>query len=96
VMAAIAVASQSAEGFGWVGHWLAYDVVWKLAAGVGMGWLVGRVLGYLTFEMPEASRIAKTGDGLAALGFTCIAYGATEVMHGLRVRCRVRRCLDAS
>jgi NhaP-type Na+/H+ or K+/H+ antiporter len=82
VMAAIAVANQSAEGFGWVAHWLAYDVVWKLAAGVVMGWLVGRLLGYLTFEMPEAGRIAKTGDGLAALGFTCIAYGATEVIHG--------------
>ena len=83
VMAAIAIASQGATaGFGWLPHWFAFDVVWKLAAGVAMGWLVGRLLGYLTFRMPERGRIARTGDGLAALGFTCIAYGATELVHG--------------
>lgn len=83
VMAAIAIAGQqTGDGFGWLLHWFAFDVVWKLAAGVAMGWLVGRLLGFLTFRMPEAGRIARTGDGLAALGFTCIAYGATELVHG--------------
>jgi NhaP-type Na+/H+ or K+/H+ antiporter len=83
VMAAIAIAGQGASGgFGWLPHWFAFDVIWKLAAGVAMGWLVGRLLGYLTFRMPERGRIARTGDGLAALGFTCIAYGATELVHG--------------
>jgi len=83
VMAAIAIAGeQPGGGFGWLPHWFAFDVVWKLAAGVAMGWVVGSLLGYLTFRMPEAGRIARTGDGLAALGFTCIAYGATEIVHG--------------
>ncbi|WP_310390468.1 cation:proton antiporter [Rhizobium sp. 1399] len=83
MLAAIAIAGQGASGgFGWLPHWFAFDVIWKLAAGVAMGWLVGRLLGYLTFRMPERGRIARTGDGLAALGFTCIAYGATELVHG--------------
>lgn len=83
VLAAIAIAGQGASGgFGWLPHWFAFDIIWKLAAGVAMGWLVGRLLGYLTFRMPERGRIARTGDGLAALGFTCIAYGATELVHG--------------
>jgi NhaP-type Na+/H+ or K+/H+ antiporter len=83
VLAAIAIAGQGASGgFGWLPHWFAFDVIWKLAAGVAMGWLVGRLLGYLTFRMPERGRIARTGDGLAALGFTCIAYGAAELVHG--------------
>jgi len=82
VMAAIAIASHEGGGFGWLAHWFAFDVVWKLSTGVAMGWLVGKLLGYLTFRMPEAGRIAKTGDGLAALGFTCVAYGATELVHG--------------
>jgi NhaP-type Na+/H+ or K+/H+ antiporter len=81
VLAAIAIANQVGNGWEWVGHWFLLDVVWKLAAGVGMGWLVGRLLGYLTFEMPRAS-IARTGDGVAALGFTCVAYAATEFVHG--------------
>jgi len=82
VMAAIAMAESEAGNSGWVGHWLAFDVVWKLAAGVGMRWLVGRVLGYLTFKIPDSGRIAETGDGLAALGFTCVAYGLTKLVHG--------------
>jgi len=83
VMAAIALASQQVGGeFGWVTHWFAFDVVWRLVAGVTMGWLVGRLLGYLTFRVPKAGRIARTGDGLAALGFTCIAYAATELIDG--------------
>jgi NhaP-type Na+/H+ or K+/H+ antiporter len=82
VLAAIAMASQSGSSLDWMGHWFVWDVVWKLAAGLAMGWIVGRVLGYLSFKMPRSGRIARTGDGLAALGFTCIAYGATELVHG--------------
>lgn len=82
VMAAIAIAGSKAGDIHWVAHWLIVDVAWKLAAGVGMGWLVGRALGWLTFKVPESGRIAKTGDGLAALGFTCVAYGVTELVHG--------------
>jgi NhaP-type Na+/H+ or K+/H+ antiporter len=80
VMAAIAMAASNGQV--WIGHWLAIDVVWKLMAGVGVGWFVGRLLGYLTFKLPETGRIAKTGDGLAALGFTFLSYGATELVHG--------------
>ncbi|AYD04690.1 cation:proton antiporter [Neorhizobium sp. NCHU2750] len=81
VMAAIALAGQGSVS-GWIGHWLALDVVWKLATGVLVGWIAGKLLGYLTFKVPETGRIAKTGDGLAALGFTCGSFGATELVHG--------------
>jgi NhaP-type Na+/H+ or K+/H+ antiporter len=82
VLAAVALASAGDSPFGWTAHWFLFDVLWKLASGIAMGWIVGRVLGYFTFKLPKAGRIAKTGDGLAALGFTCIAYGATEIVHG--------------
>ncbi len=82
VMAAIAIAGSSDSTTNWIGHWLAVDVLWKLSSGAVMGWLVGRILGYLTFEVPKSGRIAKTGDGLAALGFTCLSYGATELVGG--------------
>lgn len=81
VMAAIAIAGKTSLT-GWIGHWLAVDVVWKLMAGVGMGWLAGRVLAYLTFQVPKDGQLAKTGDGLAALGFTCLSYAATELVGG--------------
>jgi sodium/hydrogen antiporter len=82
VMAAVALAGNSTGNMDWIGRWLVIDVVWKLTAGVVMGWLVGQGLGYLTFKIPEAGRIARTGDGLAALGFTCVAYGLTQLVHG--------------
>ncbi|QND46059.1 sodium:proton antiporter (plasmid) [Rhizobium lusitanum] len=82
VMAAIAMTSQGGNDYERIAHWFAFDVIWKLAAGIALGWLTGRILGYLTFKIPRASRIAKTGDGLAALGFTCLSYGATELIHG--------------
>lgn len=81
VMAAIALAGEGAISR-WIGHWLVIDVIWKLGAGILVGWIAGKVLGYLTFKVSETGRIARTGDGLAALGFTCVSYGATELVHG--------------
>jgi len=81
VMAAIAIAGTSSQT-DWIGHWLIVDVLWKLIAGAGVGWLAGRALAYLTFQLPKAGQLAKTGDGLAALGFTCVSYAATELIGG--------------
>ncbi|HYE42933.1 MAG TPA: cation:proton antiporter, partial [Caulobacteraceae bacterium] len=64
-----------------LGEWLAIDVAWKIACGIGVGWLIGRVLGWWTFHVPRV-RLSGTGDGLVALGATFVAYGATEVVHG--------------
>lgn len=62
-------------------EWALVDVVWKLAAGLGMGVLVGRALGWLMFSgRPNA--LAGVADGLVALGATLLAYGLTEVVHG--------------
>jgi NhaP-type Na+/H+ or K+/H+ antiporter len=66
----------------WALEWLGVDVVWKLAAGIGIGWLVGRALGYLTFRLPNRAKLSRTGDGFVALGVTCVAYGVTELAHG--------------
>lgn len=77
---ALALASQTGEP--WLLHWLSVDVVWKLAAGLAMGWVVGRILGWLTFQLPNRAKLSRTGDGFVALGITCLAYGLTEMVHG--------------
>jgi NhaP-type Na+/H+ or K+/H+ antiporter len=63
-------------------HWVLYDVLWRIAAGIAFGWLVGRLLGWLTFQLPQRTRLSATGDGFVALGITFIAYGVTEAAHG--------------
>ncbi|WP_457089727.1 cation:proton antiporter [Microvirga sp. P5_D2] len=77
---ALAVASQTGEP--WLFHWFGVDVLWKLGAGLVMGWVVGRFLGWLTFRLPNRAKLSRTGDGFVALGITCLAYGLTEMAHG--------------
>lgn len=62
-------------------RWLAVDVAWRVVAGVGIGILVGKALGWLTFGIPHV-RLSGTGDGLVALGATLVAYAITEAAHG--------------
>ncbi|WP_236627659.1 cation:proton antiporter [Caulobacter sp. B11] len=64
-----------------LGPWLLMDVGWRILAGIGVGWLVGKALGWATFKAPRA-RLSGTGDGLVALGATLVAYGLTEAAHG--------------
>jgi sodium/hydrogen antiporter len=77
---ALAIATQS--GGTWFAHWLAIDVIWKIAVGLGMGWLIGRSLAWLTFRLPNRAKLSRTGDGFVALGITAVCYGLTEMVHG--------------
>jgi NhaP-type Na+/H+ or K+/H+ antiporter len=65
-----------------VAEWFVYAVIWKIAAGIGMGYIVGRALGWLTFHLPNRAKLSRTGAGFVALGITCIAYGVTEIVQG--------------
>lgn len=82
VYLAIAIALSEVSGDPWLGEWLAVAVVWKLAAGLAIGWVSGRLLGYLTFRVSKGARLSKTNDGLVAIGITCLTYGLTELAHG--------------
>lgn len=82
VYLAIALAGTSSFGGASLLDWLAYDVLWRLGAGVALGWVTGKILGFLTFHLPKSIELARTGDGLVAIGITCLAYGITEMAHG--------------
>lgn len=80
----LAIALAAAEGFGaWqFGEWLAVSVLWKIALGIGLGFAIGRGLGWLTFHLPNPAKLSRTGDGFVALGITCLTYAAVEAAHG--------------
>ena len=82
VYAAIAIASTSLAPSDWLAEWVAVDVVYKLAAGVGGGLLVGWLLGKLFFRAPSTLRLAKHSEGFLALAATFLAYGLVEVTGG--------------
>ena len=77
---AIALSLAASTGGDWFVQWLTYNVVWEIVAGVGCGWLIGRLFGWLTFKMP-GDTLAKTGDGLIAIAATFVSYGVSELIH---------------
>ncbi|MCJ2089771.1 cation:proton antiporter [Methylobacterium sp. E-005] len=78
---AIALAASGSADLS-LGHWLAVDVLWKVSVGAVLGALVGRALGWLTFHLPNVSKLSRTGDGFVALGVTCLAYGIVQAVDG--------------
>ena len=83
VYLAIAVAvSQASGGQPFLANWLLIDVVWKIAAGVAIGWLGGKAMGLFLFRLPNRTGLAETRDGFVALGITCLAYSTTELANG--------------
>lgn len=65
----------------WFTEWLSYRVLWETAVGIGTGWVIGRLFGWLTFHVPAETKLAKTGDGLIALAATFVSYGVSEIGH---------------
>jgi NhaP-type Na+/H+ or K+/H+ antiporter len=79
---AIALAAYQATGEAWFYNWITVAIVWKLSAALLVGWLTGKALGYITFHLPRPTRLARTSDGLVAVGITCLCYGLTEIANG--------------
>lgn len=78
---AIALAAASDTGEPWLTDWLTYNVLWEIGAGIAAGYVIGRAFGWLTFNAPAKTKLAKTGDGLIALSATLVSYGLTELIH---------------
>ena len=63
---AMAVVGAAPEYWAW--DWYRLDVLWKLGAGILAGRVIGRLLGWLAFRMPNRARLSRTGDGFVAPG----------------------------
>jgi NhaP-type Na+/H+ or K+/H+ antiporter len=76
-----AVAGAWPDATDW-GEWFAVKVLWKLGAGLAVGWGIGKALGWLLFRIPNRAGLAQTREGFVALGITFIAYAVTELCQG--------------
>lgn len=79
---AIALAGAATTGKPWFWDWLQYDLIYKIIAGVAMGYVSGRVLAFLVFRLPRKINFPKTRDGFVAIAATLLVYGLTEIIHG--------------
>lgn len=63
-------------------HWLAFDFLYRIAAGVIIGFLVARIIAYLIFYKAKKKSFLATRDGFVAFSLTLLVYGATELVSG--------------
>jgi NhaP-type Na+/H+ or K+/H+ antiporter len=63
-------------------QWLGYDVLFRIIIGIAGGFLVGRVVAWLAFQVTEEAHASHTNEGLVVISATFIAYGLTEIFHG--------------
>lgn len=71
-----------AAGGSWFVGWVVEDVVVRLGVGLVTGVVLGWIIAYLSFGLPERLQIARSGQGFVSLGATLVVYGVTEAVHG--------------
>ncbi|MCY0969200.1 cation:proton antiporter [Chryseobacterium wangxinyae] len=63
-------------------EWFAVDVIYRIAAGILIGYISGKGVGLLLFRISKKYEILRTRDGLVAVAATLLVYGITEIVHG--------------
>lgn len=76
------VAAEGLSPGAWAMDWFMRDIVYRIALGIGMGWVGGRALGYILFSVPRGAVLAETGSGVIALAGVLLCYGSTELIEG--------------
>jgi NhaP-type Na+/H+ or K+/H+ antiporter len=78
VLAGILLATEG--GAGWVGEWLAIDVLYKIAAGLLIGAGVGFVAAWSVKLLRDRELLAPSFDQYHALATVLVIYGAAETL----------------
>jgi NhaP-type Na+/H+ or K+/H+ antiporter len=65
--------------FGW--RWVAVDLVWAIAGGLGIGTVLGLVVGRMVLYLRREHKEAVGLDDFLALGLIGLAYGAALLLH---------------
>lgn len=62
--------------------WFAIDVVYKILVGFGIGFLSGKLIGLILFNLTEEYKVLKTREDFLAISLTLAVYGITELALG--------------
>lgn len=81
-LAVVLAISAGTSGEDWLSNWILRDLLYRIVAGAGVGYLIGRGLAYLIFQLPRKTSFPKAEHGFLALSATLVTYGITELVHG--------------
>jgi NhaP-type Na+/H+ or K+/H+ antiporter len=62
--------------------WLGYHLIYKVLAGLLLGYLMGKLAAFLVFTVSEKYKLLKPTDGFLAISLTLCVYGITEALQG--------------
>jgi len=65
--------------------WLSYEFLYKIAAGIVMGYLLGKILAKGFFKITDKignDKKSEISEGVFLIGATLLTYGLTEVISG--------------
>ena len=82
VLLAVGLIDASSHSIGqYAMRWLAYDVVYKVAAGILFGYAAGWVLSHGMLWIRRRVRADTAADEMMTLGFISLVYGAALAIH---------------
>lgn len=79
---AIMLATKGTNYTEWIGDWLLYDIVIKIAIGLGVGLATGWLLYKAVFSISEKDMLGKISRGILSLSLTLLPYAITELFGG--------------
>ena len=79
---ALAIAATGTLNSTLLGEWLLRDVAYRIVVGGGVGVGIGWLLGKIMFDWPSRGALAETGSGVVALAGVLATYGLAELVQG--------------
>jgi sodium/hydrogen antiporter len=73
---------KDAQWQNWLGQWVLVDVLWAIAAGVGMGVLVAQGLAWIHRRSQQVKAADALMEDFIALSIVLITYALTELVNG--------------
>ncbi|MEM1251878.1 MAG: sodium:proton antiporter [Cyanobacteria bacterium P01_H01_bin.21] len=66
----------------WLHEWLLIDVLWAIAAGVAMGYLVAKAILWIDFHIQRSQPSEDMMQDMVALSVILLTYSLTELVNG--------------
>lgn len=66
----------------WFGRWVAVDLLWAIAAGIGMGFLVARGVCWLEHRLEKRRPVDELMEDFVGLSTILLSYSLTELVNG--------------